>query len=76
MKKYMVSLRKRIEYEKWIEGIRIKRDPGVDFIYSWIQLNAAHFRKLWEESQCKICKSWEVCGYEVTKSCNNFNAIE
>lgn len=34
--------------DKWLEGERICRDPGQQFILDWIKNNAIKYRKEWE----------------------------
>jgi len=71
MFKFMLSQKRRIEYEKWLEGCRLKRDPGSEYILNWISLNGAFFRKAWEDSLCKDCALWENCGYLARSSCED-----
>jgi len=71
MFKFMLSQKRRIEYEKWLEGCHLKRDPGAEFILNWIRLNAAFFRKAWDDSLCKDCALWEKCGHLVRPTCED-----
>ncbi|MBD3377486.1 hypothetical protein GF406_20830, partial [candidate division KSB1 bacterium] len=53
MDKFLKVQVKKIELDKWYEGIRIKRDPGSEFIMKWIQHYAADYRTSWNDSLCK-----------------------
>jgi len=72
MFKFMLSQKRRIEYEKWLEGCRLKRDPGSEYILNWISLNGAFFRKAWEKSLCKDCALWTKCGHHVRTECKDY----
>ncbi|MCX6567291.1 MAG: hypothetical protein NTW38_12875 [Candidatus Aminicenantes bacterium] len=43
--RFLEKQRKKIDEEKWIEGTRICRDPGQEFVTNWINKNAEKFRK-------------------------------
>jgi len=36
-----------IEVQKWLEGERIGRDPGNEYVLRWIEDNADDYRKRW-----------------------------
>ena len=76
MFKFMLSQKRRIEYEKWLEGCRLKRDPGSEYILNWISLNGAFFRKEWDDSLCKDCALWTNCGHFVKTNCDDFTKEE
>jgi hypothetical protein len=63
---------KKIDLDKFYEGIRIKDDPGQFFVVNWINLNAKNFRESWENSCCQHCKNWFRCGHEVKKECQDY----
>ncbi|MCB0281658.1 MAG: hypothetical protein H6627_07100 [Calditrichae bacterium] len=73
MLEYMIAQRKKIEIEKWNEGIRRKADPGTDFVIWWILNHGASFRNAWHNSLCKNCSLNSVCGHEVKIICNKYN---
>ena len=75
LKKYLTVQIKRIEIDKWYEGIRIKNDPGRDYVLSWIEKKSSWFRSAWEESLCAQCARMEQCGYEVLNKCDNYECI-
>jgi len=72
-KRFIESQKHRIEFEKWIEGEKLKKDPGDEYILEWILKNAPDFRKQWEESDCVECIKWRECGYLVKKECDEFD---
>jgi len=72
MTKIMHIQIKKIDIDKWNEGCRINKDPGKEFVISWIEKNADWFRNAWNSSQCKSCLKWRECGYLLTKDCQNF----
>lgn len=74
MKNYMHSQKKRIELDKWIEGCRIKKDPGSSFILNWIKDNAQQFRYDWERSLCCECDNSDDCGHNVVQNCGYFTS--
>jgi hypothetical protein len=44
LKKYCEEQKKVIELDKYLEGCRLKKDPGESFIFEWIRVNAKKFR--------------------------------
>jgi len=66
-----VQIRK-ISIDKWCEGCRINSDPGQAYILEWISKNAQRFRENWEQSCCKECYNWQLCGHEVRTFCDSF----
>jgi hypothetical protein len=71
MKINKVQIRK-IEVEKWNEGCRLQRDPGIEYVFWWIQNYAGWFREAWDRSQCKTCCHWERCGHQVNPDCSDY----
>lgn len=45
---YMHDQINQIEIDKWLEGERICRDPGQQFVREWINKNSLKFRTEWE----------------------------
>ena len=72
-KRFIEAQKHRIEFEKWLEGEKLKKDPGDEYILEWIVKNAPDFRKQWEESDCAECIKWRDCGYLVKKECLDFS---
>jgi len=66
---------KKIEIDKWCEGIRIHSDPGNDYVLYWVEVSASSFRDDWEDSLCKSCDNKESCGWQVKSRCNNYKHI-
>lgn len=50
-KEFMDAQIKKIEVDKWLEGERIGRDPGEEYVKKWIREEAAKFRKKWIEEE-------------------------
>ena len=59
-----------IQIAKWLEGERLNKDPGDDFIPQWIQKHAKEFRQKWKESKCQYCS--KKCRYKNISKCSNF----
>ncbi len=66
--------RRRIEHDKWCEGIRLSRDPGKEFIHRWIQSYAGTFRDAWNHSLCHGCKHYRQCGLLVLRECDDYES--
>ena len=47
---YMLSQVHAIDEAKWLEGCKIGRDPGDNFILDWISKNAEGFRTNWKQT--------------------------
>jgi hypothetical protein len=62
-----------IEISKWLEGERINRDPGEEFVKHWIKQHAKKFKDDWDKSSCKFCSN--TCRYKTVEYCNNFSGI-
>jgi hypothetical protein len=72
MHRYMHAQKKKIEIEKWCEGIRLNKDPGNEFVLEWILSHANWFRKSWEKSLCRKCLLAEQCGHNVAEQCEKY----
>ena len=57
---------------KFYEGINIHKDPGQEFIFNFIQINAQTLREKWEKSKCQHCYKWKNCGHLLKVECKNF----
>ena len=71
-RKYVEIQKHKMEVDKWCEGEKIRRDPGRDYLFSWIRQNAERFRIAYYKSKCKSCVKWKDCGYKVLQECNEF----
>jgi len=68
---------KKIDLDKWYEGVKIHHDPHSDnYEGEWIKHNAATYRDQWFSSLCSRCKHWEDCGWVATKRCQDFEKDE
>jgi hypothetical protein len=76
MNKFMKIQRKKIEIDKWCEGLVIHRDPGDEYVINWIFKNAGWFRRSWEQSCCKSCQFSEESGYNTLEECERYSAHE
>jgi len=74
--RFMRAQRKRIEVDKWIEGCRIQNDPGQRFILNWIFLYAGQFRNAWQNSLCRSCELYELCGHQVRTTCDEYKELK
>jgi hypothetical protein len=75
LKSYRAQIEK-INRDKWCEGCRTQRDPGKEFVISWIEQNAAWFREAWSLSLCCTCEKWCECGYKVETECGEYQPEE
>jgi len=64
---------KRIEIDKWNEGIRTQSDPGNAYVLYWVEVSASTFRLDWENSLCQNCKDNSNCGWSVKSNCDKYN---
>ncbi len=74
--RFMRAQIRRIEIDKWIEGVNRECDPGSDYVFRWIGKHANDFRTQWESSQCKACSSWYDCGHSVRTVCPDFKPAQ
>ena len=61
---------RKIEIDKWIEGVKRNGDPGNSYVMEWILLNAKEYREKWDISLCKVCGKCEECGYNILSACD------
>jgi hypothetical protein len=66
--------RRKIEVDRFFEGIHRQHDPRDDGNYDldWIIKNAADFSIRWRNSLCKGCLKVKECGFNLLTECNNF----
>jgi len=62
---------KAIEVAKWIEGERIKADPGLNYVLFWVHTNAKNYAQAWQLSSCKNCKRVH-CRYKNLDDCEDY----
>ena len=62
---------KKIELEKWLEGTRIKNDPGDLYVMHWIEENSQKFRTAWGCSLCRTCTKASECGFKTMPECSS-----
>jgi hypothetical protein len=74
--KFLEVERQKIDLDKYYEGERQHCDPGQEYIVDWINRNAANWREEWNESTCKDCQHWKVCGHLVRKECREYTPEE
>lgn len=72
MNRYMLTQRRKIEIDKWLEGCRIGKDPGMEFVFNRIQRNAEIFCRAWEQSLYVNYVLIETCGHEVKRQCAEY----
>lgn len=70
--KFIKTEVRKIELDKYFEGIDIHGDPGQDFVERWIAENSVDWRKAWDASKCKHCRYWFDCGQELRTECSKF----
>jgi hypothetical protein len=67
--KFMKCQVKKLDIEKWYEGLRIHRDPSSEYIFNWVKENAQMYRDQWFNSACSYCPKWETCGWKAVEQC-------
>lgn len=75
-KKIYAEIRK-IETDRFDEGLRIRRDPREDRDYDleWaLSNNPAIFQENWAKSLCKSCINWKECGFKCASDCKFYRA--
>ena len=70
--KFVLMEYNRINIDKWIEGEKNNKDPGQEFVMTWISENALDFRKRWEQSKCRTCINCLDCGHNVLSAGDQF----
>ncbi len=73
--RFMQAQVRRIQVDKWCEGIRIQQDPGQDYVIQWISQYAQQFRHAWNHSLCQQCKKVSICGHLVLRQCESFDLV-
>lgn len=53
-KKFMIDQVNEIEKHKWIEGEKLRKDPGDKCCLEWIKEHGKPFREHWEKNNGKI----------------------
>lgn len=59
---YCLNQKRLIERAKWLEGERLGKDPGPDFVRSWVDKYAAEYRK-------RYCEEYEALARKVAAVC-------
>ncbi len=70
---FMETQVRRIDVDKWEQGVNQDSDPGEKFIMNWVICNAKNFRDDWNESACRTCETRRQCGYRVLTQCEFYN---
>lgn len=67
--------RRKIETDRFFEGIRRQHDPRNDGNYDleWVNNNAAEFSRKWKECVCKSCINFKECGFNLVTKCDRFS---
>ena len=65
--------KKKIEIDKWNEGIKIHHDPGPEFTPKWIDEHGAEFHQKWLKCKCRTCTKSDECGHKELMECNEYN---
>jgi hypothetical protein len=72
MNRFMHVQKRKIEVDKWCEGVGRGCDPGRTYVAEWITSHAEWFRVAWQKSLCRFCGKWQHCGYRVCRQCGSF----
>ena len=68
--KFMRCQVKKMDIDKWMEGLRINHDPSSEYIFEWVKTNAQKYRDQWFHSTCMTCPKWEECGWKASEQCH------
>lgn len=63
----------RIKSDKWLEGERIRSDPGNDYIVAWVKQHGSEFKDKFMKSLCRTCKRCYECGEACKEKCENYD---
>ena len=63
------------ENEKWYEGERRHKDPGMTYVLELIEKRAKEFRAQWDVSRCCKCAKGGICGDKLKEECEEFKSI-
>lgn len=74
--KFMIAQTKKIMVDKFDEGVRICRDPGSEYVLSWIKEKAADFREKWQVCKCRTCIHAKDCGFKEAQECPYYQSEE
>lgn len=68
---------RKIETDRYDEGVRIGHDPRSDYDYDtkWIEIHGKEFDINWNLSLCKSCTCSRICGFKTATKCNYFSPI-
>lgn len=72
---YLKAQVKYFENEKWYEGERRKKDPGMEYVMKLIEEKAIEFRAKWDISRCCRCFYGDRCGDKLKEKCDEFKNL-
>lgn len=74
----MIAEIKKIETDRFDEGIKIGHDPRDDEDYDtkWIIIHSKEFAIKWDASLCKTCTCAKICGFKTTTKCKYYTPVE
>ena len=75
-KKLSVEIR-RIELDRWYEGVRVRHDPREDgYDERWISEHCDEWRERWEKSKCRTCRRavQEKCSLDLREECIDYQS--
>jgi len=70
---FLHAERECINKDKWLQGEKIKNDPGEPYVFQWVNENSQEFRDKWNDSQCRNCTHAFECGHYLRRHCSKFN---
>jgi hypothetical protein len=59
----------KINVDKWDEGVKTNKDPGVKFVIKWIKEQSCTFNNKWLMSYCRTCQKYKECGFKLALVC-------
>jgi hypothetical protein len=67
----MFVQKRKIETDRYDEGIKIGHDPRKDSDYdlNWALKKAQEFRSKWKKCCCRSCTKAKECGFKLAEKC-------
>jgi len=69
---FIYSEVEKIKIDKWVEGEKTHKDPGIEYEMYWVHCNAKNYRESWFKSKCRTCVFCRVCGYNALSACDKY----
>jgi len=71
-KKQVAEIHK-LELDKWVEGEKIKKDPGEEFVERWVGEDGKAFHERFVISRCRLCVNVYKCPHVTSPDCVSYS---